>query len=149
MTATGHAVIGMVIAAKVANPVFGIPLAFASHFLADVFPHWDTGTHWRTKNPKRFLIESAFDVALSFIVGFTILFFFFPKTNLLYAFIMILVAQLPDWLMAPYLFFQLKGRLFKLAYSIQHKCNQTLDKPWGIINQVALLTLLLYLANKY
>jgi hypothetical protein len=36
MTATGHALIGTVIAAKIGNYALAIPIALGSHFLADV-----------------------------------------------------------------------------------------------------------------
>lgn len=52
MTATGHAVIGTVIAATISNPFVAIPLAFVSHLAADSFPHWDSGTHEKEKTKK-------------------------------------------------------------------------------------------------
>lgn len=39
MTATAHAIIGTVIAAKVGNPVLAVPIALASHIIADAIPH--------------------------------------------------------------------------------------------------------------
>ena len=41
MTATNHAVTGAVIALAVKKPEFAIPLAFLSHFLIDVVPHFE------------------------------------------------------------------------------------------------------------
>lgn len=147
MTATGHAVIGTVIAAKIGDPLFAIPIAFASHFLADVFPHWDIGTHWRTKALRRFLTESASDVLIGYLSMWLLVTFIFPGTNLFYAFVIVTVAQLPDWLMAPYLFFKIDFGIFKWFYQLQHKLNRTLDKPWGIINQIIVLVLLIILAK--
>lgn len=147
MTATAHAVIGTVIAAKFGNPLLAVPLAFASHFLADMFPHWDAGTHRREKTKMRFLTEAFFDVMLSFSVSYAMIFFLFPQTNIFYTFFIVIIAQLPDWLMAPYLFFKIKFPLFKLAYTIQHKFDHRLDKPWGIINQVAVLIFITALAK--
>jgi membrane-bound metal-dependent hydrolase YbcI (DUF457 family) len=45
MTATGHAIIGVAIAATIPNPFIAVPIAIGSHILADIFPHWDTGTN--------------------------------------------------------------------------------------------------------
>src|SRR5438477_13195218 len=102
MTATGHAVIGVVIAAKIGNPALAIPIAVASHCLADMFPHWDTATNARKKTKKRVVIDSIIDVTTSVIFTFLLVQFVFPQTSLAYAYIMVLASQLLDWLMAPY-----------------------------------------------
>ena len=145
MTATGHAVIGAVIAAKVGNPALAIPLALASHLVADFIPHWDTATNRDKKGKKRVFYESVVDVLISFVFSFFLLSFLFPKTNLFYAFLIILVAQSFDWLMAPYYFFNIHA--FKWAYDFSKRFNTELDKPWGIINQVVILVFLLILAK--
>lgn len=144
MTATGHAVIGTVIAAKIGNPYAAIPLAVASHIIADLVPHWDVGTNRHKKNKKEMRYQAAIDVIVSFIVSYLIIAFFFPKTNLVYAFVMVIFAQSFDWLMSPYYFFGIKQ--FKWAYNIGKATNTEVDKPWGIIYQVAALLLLLVVA---
>src|SRR5665811_549003 len=72
MTATGHAVIGVVIAAKIGNPALAIPIAFASHLLADRVPHWDPATNIKKKSKERLLLDSAMDVFLSYAVAYLI-----------------------------------------------------------------------------
>lgn len=139
MTATGHALIGTVIAAKVGNPALAIPLAFASHFLADALPHWDTGYHRGGKSKNTFFIQSAADVIIGFIASYALIATFFPQTNLAYAFFMILVAQGPDWLTAPYLFFDMKFPPFSWFYKIQKLFDTHLGMPWGFINQAVII----------
>lgn len=139
MTATGHAIIGTVIAAKVGNPALAIPLAFASHFLADALPHWDTGYHRGNKTRNKFFIESGIDVFVGFLASFVLLQLFFPATNLFYAFFMILIAQLPDWLTAPYLFLDLKIPPFSWMYKLQKIFDTHLGMPWGVINQAIII----------
>lgn len=148
MTATGHALIGTVIAAKFGNPALAAPLALASHFLADAFPHWDTGTHGREKTREKFIFESFLDVVLGFALSYLLIEFFFPGTNVAYAFFIIIMAQLPDWLTAPYLFFNKKG-IFYASYKIQKVFDNRLDKPWGFINQVAVIASLIALARVF
>lgn len=147
MTATGHAVIGTVIAAKVGNPVLAIPIALLSHVAADIFPHWDSGTNGKTKSRKRMFFESAIDVCAGFAVSYAILFFFFPNTSLIYAFFMIIVSQSFDWISAPYYIFKIRFMPFKRFYEFQSSINSKLDKPWGIINQVAVLILIVALGK--
>lgn len=148
MTATGHAVIGVAIAATVSNPVIAIPLALGSHLLADLFPHWDFGTNRSKKSKQRFLMEAAADVILSLAVTFFLIIYLFPQTDLLYAYIIVFFAQFFDWITAPYLFFKIeKPGIFKWFYEFQKKYFDTkLDKPWGVVGQVALLVLLLGIA---
>lgn len=149
MTATGHALIGTVIAAKIGNPTLAIPIAIASHFLADALPHWDTGTNKKTKTKRAFLFESAFDVLFGFVLSWLLIVWIFPATNLSYAFLMIIMAQLPDWLTAPYLFFNMKFFPFSNAYHFQKKFDTTLGLPWGFINQVAVILALIFFGKVF
>ena len=43
MTATNHALTGAVIALVIKQPVLAVPLAFLSHFVIDIVPHFDAG----------------------------------------------------------------------------------------------------------
>lgn len=149
MTATGHAIIGTVIAAKIGNPALAIPIAFASHFLADALPHWDTATNRDKKSKTRFLVETFADVSIGFILSLGLLVWLFPATNMLYAFMLIIVSELPDWLTAPYLFFTIKAQPFLAIYKLQKKFDTELGLPWGFINQAAVLIALVFLAKVF
>ncbi len=146
MTATGHAIIGTIIAAKFGNPYLAVPLAIASHIAADMFPHWDTATNVRKKGKKRVFYETLIDIFAGFLLSYLIVISLFPQTNLFYVFFMILVSQSLDWLMAPYYFFNWKIPIFTWAYNFQKLFDNTMDKPWGIINQIAILLLIVFLA---
>lgn len=149
MTATGHAIIGTVIAAKIGNPTIAVPIAIASHFLADAIPHWDTGYHRKQKSKIKFLIESAIDVGIGFILSFVLIQLFFPKTNLSYAFFMVVMAQLPDWLTAPYLFFNIKFAPFRWIYEFQKKFDSRMGLPWGFVNQLAVILVLIFIGRYF
>jgi hypothetical protein len=147
MTATGHALIGTVIAAKIGNPALAIPIALGSHFLADALPHWDTGTNREKKSKTRFVVESTIDLLLGFILSWVLIVLLFPSTNLLYAFIIIIVSQLPDWLTAPYLFLDWKFPPFTWIYEFQKKFDTEKQLPWGFINQVVVIVGLILLTK--
>ena len=147
MTATGHAIIGTVIAAKIGNPAIALPLAVLSHFAADAVPHWDTATNIKSKGRQRVIIESFFDVVFSFVLSYVLIVTVFPNTNLTFAFLAIIAAQLPDWLMSPYYFFDIDAFPFNWAYRFQKQFDNRMDKPWGIINQVAILVSIVALAK--
>ncbi|MDP2649492.1 MAG: hypothetical protein Q8P10_01470 [bacterium] len=143
MTATGHAVIGTVIAAKIGNPALAVPIALASHIAADMIPHWDLATNGGRKKGKRLIVESALDVFLGFILSFVLVNLFFPKTDLLYVFFIVLIAQSFDWLMVPYYFLNIDLPPFNWAYRLQKKFDRELDKPWGIVTQTVLASVIL------
>lgn len=145
MTATGHALVAALIAAKFTNPYIALPLSFASHFACDVLPHWDSGTHRREKSKNRFIMEAVLDVIIGFIAAFVLYNMVTTDRNYMFLFLAIISAQLPDWIMAPYLIFGSQGKLFawsKWMYTLQHKFNSRLDQPWGVITQVLTVVLL-------
>jgi len=149
MTATGHALVGTVIAAKVGNPALAIPIAIASHFLCDALPHWDTGYAREKESKRRFVATTAIDVVLGFVLSYLVIILFFPTTNLLYAFVIIIMAQLPDWLTAPYLFLDWNFPPFTWIYECQKKFDSSIGLPWGIVNQVVVVIALLILAQVF
>jgi len=142
MTATGHAMIGTAIAVSISNPVIGLPLAFLSHIAADAFPHWDTGWKMREKPFVRFFAESILDLVISLTLPFFIVSLFFPETNYTYVFIMIITAQLLDWLSAPYVFLKWKFFPFNIPYSFQKIFDNPIGPPAGVIGQLAVIIIL-------
>ena len=147
MTATGHAIIGTVIAAKIGNPAIAIPIALLSHITADLIPHWDTATNVKSKGKQRVFMETLFDIALGFFASYLLLVFLFPNTNQIYAFFTILASQSLDWLTAPYYFLKIKMPPFTWAYAFQKIFDRELDAPWGIVSQIVILILLVALAK--
>lgn len=142
MTATGHAIIGTVIAAKIGNPALAIPIALTSHVAADLFPHWDTATHWRTKGRYKLFRDSILDGLLAIFLMLFLVYYVFPGTDLFYTIVIVFFALLPDIGTAPYLFFGWKRPPFSWFYNFQKHFDNKLDKPWGIIGQAAILFLI-------
>lgn len=145
MTATSHALIGTIIAAKIGNPALAIPIAIASHVVADAIPHWDTATNRKKKGFKKMLTDTVLDVLLGFYLSYLLLILFFPKTDPSYVFIMIITSQLLDWLTAPYYFFKIKA--FKFIYTFQKSFDNKLNLPWGLVTQIVLIVALVTLAK--
>lgn len=139
MTATAHALIGASIAVRVTNPIIGIPLAIASHFAADLIPHWDAGTNHRQKSAFRLKFEATLDVLLGFALSFLI---FRNIVDPTYLFVMIISAQLPDWLEAPSWMFGFKVPPFSWLDYLGHKLQSRMQLPWGLVTQVVLVGLL-------
>ncbi len=142
MLATPHALVGAIIASKVHNPALGIPIAFFSHFLFDLVPHWDWGWHpnevvSRITNPaKRNTIfwESVADVIFGFVLSYLV---FGQSIGPVYLFAMIIAAQGPDWLCMPSWLLHIDVWPVKLVCQVQHKFQRHAKLPWGILNQIA------------
>lgn len=145
MTATAHAVIGTVIAAKVGNPYLAAPIALASHVEIDFIPHWDTATNRKTKSWRRLVIDTVFDGLLALTLSYAVIVFLFPQTSYLYALLIMFFATLPDWLHAPYTVFNIEQ--FKWAYDFGHITNKKLNKPWGVLTQIAVVVAVIFLAK--
>lgn len=143
MTATSHALIGASIASLIPNPILAIPLAITSHFAADLIPHWDAGTNWRKKTIMRLRVEAAFDVLL----GFTLVYLIFGSiVGSAYLFVMIIAAQLPDWLETPSSKFGIKIPPFSWIEWLGHKLQNRLQLPWGLVTQVVIVGLIVAFA---
>ncbi len=145
MTATAHALIGTVIAAKIGNPALAIPIALASHVAADMIPHWDTASNRKTKSHNRLLTDTIFDGLLALTLSYSIIVLLFPLTNFYYAFLIVIFAVLPDLLHIPYTIFGIKQ--FKWAYEFGKKTNRNLDKPWGVITQIVVVAGIIFLGR--
>lgn len=137
MTATGHALIGALIAAKFHNPAIALPLSFASHFVADMIPHWDSGTHWRKKSREQLITESVIDVLVGFGAAMVLYVGILQQYDIGLLFLSIISAQLPDWLSAPTFILGMKIPLLNEVEKIQSKLNTKLDRPWGVVTQIA------------
>lgn len=141
MVATIHAFVGAAIATKVSNPFISVPLAFLSHFVLNLIPHWDQGINWRHKSHKRLFLESLFDVLFGFgLVGLL----FRSKVDLSYLYTVVFAAQLPDWLEAPYLFFGWRGTPWKYFYKFQSNLQWRSSSLVGISTQLATIMLALW-----
>lgn len=105
MTGLNHGMTGAVIALVVKNPAAAVPLAFLSHFVQDMIPHWDYGVR-RVGDPngnfftRRFNLSLLADFLLS--VGMMILLaFLFPAHKWLIWGCMVAAAS-PDLMWAYY-----------------------------------------------
>ncbi|CAN5133418.1 hypothetical protein BH11PAT1_BH11PAT1_3870 [soil metagenome] len=149
MTATGHAVIGTVLASQITNPYIGIPVAILSHLAADSFPHWDTGTNYKKKPFHIFWIQSLIDLGASFVLPFFLISYLSPQPNLFYLYTMVISAQLLDWLAVPYVFLKLRFPPFSWLNNIQKPFDNRLDQPWGVILQVTILLVMIGYAKVF
>lgn len=131
VTATAHALIGGAIAASFSNPSIGLPLAAASHPIADMIPHWDFGLGWKKKGKFLLFTQSIFDLGLGIALTFLI---FGKSTDSLYLISAIFLSEVWDILQMPYLLWGWKFP-FSAFYKVQHEINAKASLPWGVLTQ--------------
>ncbi|MEA3453005.1 MAG: hypothetical protein U9Q96_01555 [Patescibacteria group bacterium] len=119
------------------NPLVVFPLAFISHFLLDIVPHYKSKRSTR----KSFIVEILIDVFISMVF---VLFYFIYAQNLPNLFILLITcffAVLPDfflilnWLYGIEI---LKPFLLDFHRKIQHEYS------WGWIIELGVLAFLLF-----
>lgn len=144
MLAATHAITGAAIAHYCPAPSLGFLLAFLSHPILDLIPHWDFNSRHNGRNPYQTIIISATDAAAGFALGFIL---FGSQTLPWILFLTMFLAQLPDWFEAPYHILKWHFFPFSTIKTIQHKLHFKLNAPWGIITQILLIYLLIFIRN--
>jgi hypothetical protein len=140
MTATAHAIVGTLLAARFTDPVAALPLALGSHYLTDMVPHWDSGTNRKQKSEKGFIIEAIIDGIVAIIVSFLIYYYVFGLTNFFYLYLVVGFSVLPDVVtMFTRFIFKKKNPLWNWNNRLQSKLNQKLQLPWGILTQIVVI----------
>jgi hypothetical protein len=142
MLETPHVIVGAAIATKVVNPALAIPLAFGSHFLLDVVPHWNPHLYTETKKfgkpTQKSTIITFIDASFALVIGSFIASRTLPNTGYFLTIIAsCLAAALPDIVEAPYFFLDIKTKLMK-KWIDSHRSIQANTKSifWGLQTQI-------------
>lgn len=148
MTVSNHIITGAMIAITIDKPVLAIPLAFASHFLIDMLPHFGYpragyGEYFQHKLARSVL-------ALDFVTVLTLLIVSWPQAWLVY--VAGFVAVSPDFAWPyRYYFFEKRG-LAKPGegnrFNTWHNKIQWCERPWGILFEIAWFCLMLTIILK-
>ena len=104
--------------------------------------------HYKKKRARRVFYEAVVDVLISFAASFLLFWYILGQRDLILLVVAVFAAQLPDWISFPYFLWKIKFPPFVIMNRIQERIHNTLDAPWGVVTQVALvvvLYLLLYI----
>ena len=144
-----HTVIGATIASKIPNPLISLPLAFLSHFVLDLVPHWNPDLYTEAKNnhisPRSKLIILG-DVLLSLAFGFGVAYQALP--NLRQAAVVILASFLAvvlDVVEGFYFFLGIRHPLLLDLIKFQHRHQKKVPLISGLLTQVVTILLSLYI----
>ena len=136
MTVTNHMMTGALIAAAVERPVLAIPLAFMSHFVIDVVPHYGYGAipfHERDSQ-KHFLKKQTADTYFALAMFWLVPYLLRNHQAPIVTMTCMLVAFLPDvvWPYQYVLAHRRGGYPQQNWYTRFHKAIQWYERPWGI-----------------
>ncbi len=144
MLAATHAITGAALAKISPYPTMGYFLALLSHPLLDYIPHWDLRTRHSNRTKSQVIIFSLIDAFLGFAIGIIL----FGKSVPLYQLVLtMLLAQLPDWLEAPYTIFNWKFPPFSWIKSFQHQIHNKLPFPDGLFTQLIVIFFFLLISS--
>lgn len=140
MTATAHALVGAAIVSVVPEPVIGLSLAFTSHILLDMIPHWDEGRGWRKKTKLQLLGQGTFDLSLGFVLSYLV---FGIHLNFYYFLASFIAALFLDLAQVPYWILNWRFPPFSWIYKFQHNIQGKAAPLFGIFTQVATVGLVI------
>lgn len=149
MLETPHVALGAAIASKIPNPLISIPLAFASHFLLDITPHWNPHLNTETKKygkvTKQSLNIVIFDIVLSIIVGGSFAYLALPDTGRAVTILLAsFAAVLPDVVEGPYFFLGIKTKLIEKWVKFQKSIQNDTNIYFGLFTQLVTILVAIY-----
>ena len=140
MLETPHVALGAAIAVAIPNPLISIPLAFASHFILDMTPHWNPHLNTETKKYGRLTNKTLVIIGLDLACALLLSIYLYKTGNnnlniLLGAF----AAILPDVVEGPYFLFGLKNKYLTIWMKFQKAIQADANVFWGLLTQIAVL----------
>lgn len=142
MTAINHTLTGTAIALIVKEPLLAVPLAFLSHFVCDVLPHFGFGDVARRRK-YRSLFNAYMGIEL---LGLAIIFSWLLISGVqFYVFVAIFAAVSPDIVWAYRYFIQEKrGEIAPTSLNVFNKLHSKIQ--WGETVTFGLIFELIYAA---
>lgn len=146
MTVTNHILAGSIIGFTIKEPVLAIPLAFISHFVMDMLPHF--GYPGNKGYPEVLKHRLSYIVGVITFLSTIWIIFILISNNQWFPLICGLVATSPDAAgLYNYLAYEKKGQfaggVLKLFHVNFHRKIQTLERPWGIYVEIAIFIFLI------
>lgn len=140
MLETPHVALGAAIASAIPNPLLSIPLAFASHFLLDMTPHWNPHLNTETKKYGRLtnqtLLIIGFDLACALLLALYLYKYGGSNPNILFG---AFAAILPDAVEGPYFLWGYKNKYLDIWMKLQKSIQADANLFWGLLTQVVVL----------
>jgi len=140
MLETPHVFVGAAIATKIPNPFIAIPLAFASHFILEMVPHWNPHLNSETEKfgapTRRSTVITSIDSTLALASGSFIAYQALPNWGHALTILAACFASvLPDVMEGPYFFLRMKNSFIKKWIAFQKSLQNDTTVFWGFLTQ--------------
>ncbi len=144
MLETPHVALGAAIAVAIPNPLISIPLAFVSHFILDMTPHWNPHLNTETKKYGYLTNKTLFIIGLDIACAITLVGFIayhaLPNSSLFFNILLTSFASVsPDIVEGPYFLFGYKTRLIDAWIKFQKSIQTDANFFWGMSTQILTL----------
>ncbi|MET1033051.1 MAG: hypothetical protein ABWX94_00965 [Candidatus Saccharimonadales bacterium] len=136
MMASNHMLAGAVVATGVQQPLLIVPLAFASHFLLDMLPHFGVHEQDHSKRNKHPLFRYILVIDIALVVSLLAILPFVLKGAISgWALLLgMVLAWIPDAVWVHHFIHRHKGRIIPHGWlSKFHEKIQWFERPPGII----------------
>ena len=145
MLETPHVALGAAIATAIPNPLISIPLAFASHFILDMTPHWNPHLNTEIKQYGKLTNKTLLIIGIDLACALVLTGFLYKTGNnnpniILGAF----AGILPDLVEGPYFLFGLKNKYLNIWMKLQKAIQSDANVFWGLTTQIITLGATLY-----
>lgn len=145
MLETPHVALGVAIAVAIPNPLISIPLAFASHFVLDMVPHWNPHINTEMKKYGKLTNPTLLIITVDLVLA-VILTIFVAKSNP-YIYIASFMSILPDIAEGPYFLFGWRNRYLDIVLRFQRSIQANANIFWGLLTQVLIILGALYIIS--
>lgn len=140
MTGLNHTVTGAVIGSAIGTPLVALPLAFVSHFLLDVLPHW--GDARIPHASRKFKVIIVVDTVVTTLLLLAVV--IAKPRHWLTMVLAGLVAMSPDLMWLPNFIRVVRRRTVKSYNKFMHLHeNMQIERPWGLFVEAAWLLVFL------
>lgn len=142
-----HVLVGAAIATAIPDPRISLPLALASHFITDYFPHWNPHLNTELKTQGQISLRSKviimLDAGLALIVG---TYLATRSGHFIIVMLACFLAVAPDVAEIPYYFLGLKDIPWIKKLIHYQRAHQWNVKPvWGILSQVLVVLFCIFI----
>jgi len=144
MLETPHVAVAAAIASKIPNPLISIPLAFASHFILDMTPHWNPHINREIKKlghpTKQSVNIIRADSVIALVLGTAIALHSLPNTTqFLNIMICSFIGVIPDVVEAPYYFLHKKTTIIENWIGWQKSIQNDVAPIYGLTTQLIMI----------
>ncbi|MGA3292162.1 MAG: hypothetical protein ABSC49_03410 [Candidatus Microgenomates bacterium] len=154
MLETPHVFVGAAIAVAIPNPLIAVPLAFASHFILEMVPHWNPHLNTETKKfgqpTRRSTFITTVDSTLALASGSFIAYQALPDIpHAITILVCCFASVLPDVMEGPYFFLHMKNGFIKKWIAFQKSVQSDTGPVLGLLTQaLVILAAILWLKNQ-